>query len=168
MSSTTYVTPRMHDWAKIESAIISNYLDSEELLQSLAFLATNGLWRKLWHVADLLSREVSILFDSEDHAWVDIGTSGMVRLNPPVGAKIAFNLWIHTHPYDAYWAATDQDTLSAYSPILQEALVLGHDHLKKTVKNDGTKPPLGSLGPLKSWTSEPIVRYDEMEVEDGG
>ena len=161
-------TPRMHDWPKVASAIESNDLSSTELLETLAFLAAQESWRDLWKVADLLSREVSILFDRENNVWVDIGTSGMVRPEPPIGSRLPFRLWVHTHPYNAYWSATDLDTLAIYSTILQEAIVLGHNHLKRTVTNDGSRPSLGETGPLRFWTSEDTVNYENMEELDVG
>ena len=61
------------------------------------------------------SRGRSAFFSTEGRIWVDIGTAGQVRLNPPVGSTIPFSLWIHTHPWDAYWSPTDLATLAAYS-----------------------------------------------------
>ena len=55
--------PVMHDWSSVVQAIESNHLDSTELLETIAFLATNESWRDVWEIADLLGREVSILFD---------------------------------------------------------------------------------------------------------
>ena len=159
-------TPRMHDWQKVVHAIESSDLDSIELLETIAFLATHETWREVWEIADLLSREVSILFDSENRVWVDIGTAGMVRPEPPIGSRLPLRLWVHTHPYNAYWSPTDLDTLAIYSTILQEALVLGHDHLKRTVTNDGSEPSLGNNGPLRYWTSEDTVNYDNLEELD--
>ncbi len=160
--------PVMHDWSRVVQAIESNHLDSTELLETIAFLATNESWRDVWKIADLLGREVSILFDSVNRVWVDVGTPGMVRPKPPIGSQLPLRLWIHTHPYNAYWSATDLDTLAIYSTILQEALVLGHDHLKRTVTNDGSGPSLGEKGPLQSWTSEDTVNYDKLEESDVG
>ena len=77
----------------------------------------------LWNLADFLRREVSVLFDSEDKVWFDVGTSGRVR-NTPEGAIIPFKLWIHTHPWDAYWSSTDLNSLMQFSGILNEAIVL--------------------------------------------
>ena len=160
-------TPFLHDWQNVAWAIASNDLESKEILETIAFLACTRSWRELWHIADLLSREVSILFDDESNVWVDIGSPGMVRPKPPLGSRLPLRLWIHTHPYDAYWSSTDLDTLAIYSTVLNEALVLGHDHLKRTVRNDGSHPPLAATGPLSSWTSETPVEYDELEVQDG-
>ena len=86
------------------------------------------------------------------------------QAEPPVGSSIPFSLWIHTHPWDAYWSATDLSTLAAYSQILDEALVLGHDHMKRARKAEGDCERLGPEQPLSVWTSEPVRAYSE-EVE---
>ena len=80
---------------------------------------------------------------------------------PPVGATIPFSLWIHTHPWDAYWSPTDLATLASYSQILDEALVLGHDHMKSASKAEGVCERLGA-GPLSVWASEAVRTYDEV------
>ena len=96
---------------------------------------------------------------------VDIGTSGRVELAPPVGSEIPYKLWIHTHPRDAYWSSTDKETISIYSDILDKAIVLGHDHYKKTIKiNDNSIHTLSEAGRLSIWTDEPIRNYDSLEV----
>jgi len=159
-------TPFLHDLPRVMRAIQSNDLESKEILETLAFLACTESWRELWTIADLLSREVSVLFDDENNVWVDIGTPGMVRPKPPIGSRLPLRLWIHTHPYHAYWSSTDLNTLAIYSTVLQEALVLGHDHLKRAVRNDGSQNPLAATGPLSSWTSEDIVEYDILEGVD--
>ncbi len=157
------VNPAMHDPSEVDEAIQSGNLGSPILLEAIAALASGGMWRQLWVVADTLSREVSVLFDSEQKVWVDVGTAGKVRLKPPVGAKIPFRLWIHTHPWDAYWSSTDLATLASCSRILEEALVLGHDHLTRAGKAVGNYERLGPSGPLSEWTSEPVTTYDEWE-----
>ena len=162
------VTPVLHEPYSVIRAIYSALhdgdLESPELLETIAALAAGGMWEQLWNLANSLSREVSVLFDREGRIWVDIGTAGQVRLNPPVGSSIPFSLWIHTHPWDAYWSATDLSTLAAYSQILDEALVLGHDHMKRARKAEGDCERLGPEQPLSVWTSEPVRAYSE-EVE---
>ena len=162
------VTPVLHEpysvVRAIHSALHEGDLESPELVETIAALAAGGMWEQLWNLANSLSREVSVLFDREGRIWVDIGTAGQVRLNPPVGSSIPFSLWIHTHPWDAYWSATDLSTLAAYSQILDEALVLGHDHMKRARKAEGDCERLGPEQPLSDWTSEPVRAYSE-EVE---
>jgi hypothetical protein len=117
-------------------------------------------WQKVWNIADLLGVEISLLFDSANNIWVDIGTPGSVRLQPPTGAILPFQLWVHTHPRDAYWSATDRRTLAIWETLLDEALVLGHDHYKRATKSETIElPRLSSTGPLASWSDEEIVQY---------
>ena len=164
MKEETNVTPVLHDPHQVQSAIESGDLDSRVLKESIAALARESMWRQLWLVADALSREVSVLFDRDGRIWVDIGTAGQVRLSPPVGATIPFSLWIHTHPWDAYWSPTDLSTLASYSRILDSALVLGHDHMKSTRKAEGDCERLGPRAPLSVWTSEEVRSYEEEGV----
>ena len=106
-------------------------------------------------------REVSVLIDAEGKYYVDIGTSGEVKMSPPIGAKVPFKLWLHTHPQDAYWSSTDRDTIASYTSLLERAAVLGHDHYKQTVFSDSPESPLEGDGPLSSWTSESTVLYKD-------
>ena len=161
MQAETDVTPFLHDPLEVQSAIGSGDLGSRVLKETIAGLASESMWRQLWLVADSLSREVSVLFDRDGRIWVDIGTAGQVRLSPPVGATIPFSLWIHTHPWDAYWSPTDLSTLASYSRILDSALVLGHDHMKSTSKAEGDCVRLGAEVPLSVWTSEEVRTYEE-------
>ncbi len=164
MQAETDVTPFLHDPLEVQSAIVSGNLGSRVLKETIAGLASESMWRQLWLVADSLSREVSVLFDRDGRIWVDIGTAGQVRLSPPVGATIPFSLWVHTHPWDAYWSPTDLATLASYSRILDRALVLGHDHMKSTRKAEGDCDRLGEGEPLSVWTSEVVRSYDEEGV----
>ena len=164
MHAETNVTPTLHDPHAVQSALDSGDLGSRVLKETIAALASRSMWRQLWLVADALSREVSVLFDRDGRIWVDIGTAGQVRLSPPVGATIPFSLWIHTHPWDAYWSPTDLSTLASYSRILDRALVLGHDHMKSTRKAEGDCDRLGAGEPLSVWTSEEVRSYEEEGV----
>ena len=164
IQAETNVTPVLHPVQDVQSAIDSGDLNSSVLSETIAALASESMWRQLWMVADSLSREVSVLFDRDGRIWVDIGTAGQVRLSPPVGATIPFSLWIHTHPWDAYWSSTDLSTLASYSRILDSALVLGHDHMKSTRKAEGDCERLGSGMPLSVWTSEEVRTYEEAVV----
>ena len=119
----------------------------------------------VWKIADLLAGGKHS-FRQRKPRLVDVGTPGMVRPKPPMaplpsGCGSTLTRTMPTGP-------TDLDTLAIYSTILQEALVLGHDHLKRTVTNDGSGPSLGEKGPLQSWTSEDTVNYDKLEESDVG
>ena len=161
----TEIEPRMHDGAEVGHDIRSGRFDSIAVKETIAALASNGMWGSLWNIADAMSREVSVLFDAEGRIWVDVGTAGKVRLAPPEGSMIPYRMWIHTHPWDAYWSATDLGTLAAHSSILKQALVLGHDHLKHSGRPSERAPTvIEPDGPLSQWTSEPNVTYAELEA----
>ncbi len=165
----TDVEPQIHSDDLLEIFVESEEHDSVPIRETLTAHAVSRDYQSLWNLADRLGREVSILFDADDKVWVDVGTAGQVRLAPPEGARIPFKLWIHTHPRDAYWSATDQDSLLRFSGILQEALVLGHDHLKRAVHlAEPTDECIEKGSALEFWTDEEITLYSEMEVVADG
>ena len=158
------IQPILHPDEDILVAIQGTDLRADAIVQSLAFHAVEENWESLWAIADSLKREVSVLFDNQGLIWVDIGTPGMVRLSPPIGSQIPFQLWIHTHPWDAYWSITDKSTLSRASGVLNRALVLGHDHLVQTVYHEtvSESSQTGWIfidGVLSNWTAEAAVSY---------
>ena len=168
------VLPRLHPTEDIEKAIQSGDLRADALLQSFAYFAVEGDWLSVWNLADSLKREVSILFDAQGWVWVDIGTIGMVRLSPPIGSKLPLRLWVHTHPWNAYWSGTDRRTLATVSGVLDRALVLGHDHLVRTVYDECANPECVELdsrlaieGPLMSWTDEAAMSYEDTREVQG-
>jgi len=158
MDENKHTIPILHDTQDVFHDIDSGEFDSERVFETISHLALDGEWECLWEISDRMKREISALVDSEGRAYVDIGTSGEVRLSPPAGAKIPFRTWIHTHPMDAYWSKTDRDTLSSCSGILEEAFVLGHDHFMRTVFTEENANPLGQ-GMLKNWSHEPKSYY---------
>ena len=158
------IRPKLHPDEDILVAIQGTDLRADAIVQSLAFHAAEENWESLWTIADSLKREVSVLFDNQGLIWVDIGTPGMVRLSPPIGSQIPFQLWIHTHPWDAYWSITDKSTLSRASGVLNRALVLGHDHLVQTIYHDAVSESIHTEwisidGVLSNWTAEAAVSY---------
>tara|TARA_B100000902_G_scaffold394570_1_gene451168 strand:+ start:113 stop:1309 length:1197 start_codon:yes stop_codon:yes gene_type:complete len=158
------ITPMIHSDSDVMREVSNGNHHSILIKETLAGLAEKEDWPSLWALADDLGREVSILYDNNSSIWVDIGTSGRVELAPPVGSEIPYKLWIHTHPRDAYWSLTDKETISIYSDILDKAIVLGHDHYKKTIKiNDNFTETLAESGRLSIWTDEPIRNYDCRE-----
>jgi len=161
------VLPRLHPTLDILHAIQKGDLLDETILQSLAFYGVEGNWSAVWIIADALKREVSLLFDNQGLVWVDIGDRGMVRLSPPMGSQLPLRLWVHSHPLTAYWSATDRRALGSVSGILQEALVLGNDHLVRSLHIDS--PPcdvmdkrLATEGNLMHWTDEDSVTYQSI------
>ena len=163
------VCPRLHPNSEIEQAILTGDLRADTLLQSFAYFATEGLWYNIWILADSLKREVSILFDSQGLIWVDIGTIGMVHVSPPIGSELPLRLWVHTHPWSAYWSDTDRRALAGFAGALEEALVLGHDHLVRSVGGNPESNPfvckLSSHGPLTYWTDEEPQSYSSFREE---
>ena len=160
------VTPKAHDEGLVERLVLSGEHSAMEVLETIGALAVDGDWGGMWSIADMMGREVSVLFDSEMRVWVDVGTAGQVKITPPLGSTIPFRLWIHTHPWNAYWSSTDLMTIASHSQILERALVLGFDHMKSTERSE--HPPARSLGdgPLLLWSDEPVLRYEEVPVQN--
>ncbi len=166
------ILPRLHPSQDLLKAIQGSDLRADAILQSLAFYAVEGDWEGVWNIADALSREVSVLFDNQGLVWVDVGTPGMVRLSPPIGSQLPLRLWIHTHPWDAYWSMTDKRTLDVASSVLKRALVLGHDHLVQTVNHEGepsdsSDTRLATDGGLMHWTAEAAMSYTAFNQKMG-
>ncbi len=137
------------------------------VLQTIAALAQNEEWRELWNLADEIGCEVSVIEDAKGLFYVDIGSAGEVLPARPLGATVPFRRWVHTHPMDAYWSSTDLDSLSAFSPLITEALVLGMDQYKRsTTIVDECTPRLGSRPPLSNWSSEPTRMYPAVGVQN--
>ena len=157
------VLPRLHPSLDIMRAIQGGDLRATAILESFAYYGAEEDWQSVWLLADVLKREVSLLFDDQGLIWVDIGTVGMVRLSPPMGSRLPLRLWVHTHPWEAYWSATDKRTLATVSGILERALVLGHDHMVQTVHMDEAPEDcrLKSSGSLMNWSAEDAVTYAE-------
>ena len=153
------VRPKFHPPNLITSCIDTNDHDSEVIREHVACLAKRRWWRAIWELGDSMSREISVLIDADDKLFVDVGTSGQVKMSPPEDAKIPFQLWLHSHPLDAYWSSTDRDTLGCYVGLILEAVVLGHDHYKHTAHSESPESSLEEEGPLASWSSEPTVLY---------
>jgi hypothetical protein len=166
MNLANPIQPRAESLARLAEELSNTGIQEARVQAALAAAGMEQNWQEVWNIADLLGVEISLLFDSADNIWVDIGTAGSVRLQPPGGAILPFRLWVHTHPRDAYWSATDKRTLAIWQMLLDKALVLGHDHYKQSVKGDATElPRLSSAGPLASWSDEEIVQYYEGVVE---
>ena len=155
------VKPKIHPSNLIDSCIDTGDYDSGVVREHIAGLAKNRRWQDIWKIGDQILREVSVLIDAEGKIYIDIGTSGEVKMSPPEGAKVPFNLWIHSHPRDAYWSPTDRDTIGCYTGLLQKAVVLGHDHYKMTRHIESPEASLEPEGSLATWTSEPTVFYTD-------
>ena len=153
--------PKIHPPNLVDPCLSTGCYDCGVIREHIAGLTEAGRWQQIWEIGNRLLREVSVLIDAEGKYYVDIGTSGEVKMSPPIGAKVPFKLWLHTHPQDAYWSSTDRDTIASYTSLLERAAVLGHDHYKQTVFSDSPESSLEEDGPLSSWTSEPTVLYKD-------
>ena len=163
------VEPIFHPPGTISACISTGDHDSGVIMEHAAALAKSQMWPQLWELGHKMNREISILVDAEDKMYVDVGTSGQVEMSNPLGAKIPFKSWIHTHPDDAYWSSTDLSTLANQTGILLEAMVLGKNHCVWSVNSSGLKNPekaLGPAAPLSNWTSEPAVDYADMPTAE--
>tara|TARA_B100000579_G_scaffold397480_1_gene377080 strand:- start:4767 stop:5315 length:549 start_codon:yes stop_codon:yes gene_type:complete len=169
------IDPKVHPSESVFADISRGDHDSRLVLQTMAGLALSGFqgdggsWEKLWLIADSMSKEVSVLIDKVGKIWVDIGTRGEVTLAPPVGSVVPYRLWLHTHPWEAYASSTDRDTLASCSMILEQAIVLGHDHMVWLRRRDsGEGEALENDGPLSTWTTDKeTIQYSSLkEVED--
>ena len=90
--------------------------------------------------------------------FIDWGSPGLVPLRAHVGAMAPFQVWVHTHPrFDAYWSATDRQSLANGAGVLNEALVLGFDGVKRA-RNLGANEPdttrIGGSPALDAWSQE--------------
>ena len=160
--------PKIHAPQLVDSCLDTGDYDCEVIREHIAGLTHAGRWQQIWEIGNRLLREVSVLIDAEGKYYIDIGTSGEVKMSPPIGAKVPFKLWLHTHPQDAYWSSTDRDTIASYTSLLERAVVLGHDHYKQTVFSDSPEAALEGDGPLSSWTSEPTVLYTDKPGRKNG
>ena len=167
------VSPLLHPSQEIAHAMQEGNLRSDAILQSLAYYAVEGDWQGVWILADAMKREISLLFDSQGLIWVDVGTPGMVRLSPPMGSRLPLCLWVHSHPWDAYWSGTDRRTLATVSGVLEKAFVLGHDHMVRAIckeqpSDDSSDRRLAIEGPLMQWTDEDAVTYESLRQNQEG
>ena len=110
--------------------------------------------------------EPAVLIDADDKVFIDWGTAGQVTLQPPVGGRLPFKLWVHTHQrFAAYWSGTDVNSLSLGARILESAMGLGqpgqkHSSNRSLVKVDAPAT-LADDGPLHHWTDEEPVPWSE-------
>ena len=160
----------LHPPEHVKIAIENGAHSSLVIRETIAALAKQERYEELWQIADGMSKEVSVLEDARGRVWVDVGTKSRVRLSPAQDSVIAYRLWLHTHPHDAYASQTDRETLACCSMILQEAIVLGHDHMVRLQRmTPGLGNSLEEEGPLSPWTSDKeIILYSKQrEVSDG-
>ena len=146
-------------WDEACLAASSREVGHPDLLKAQEMLAARGRWDGVYILSVLAGLETSVLIDAESQIFIDWGTAGQVQLQPPVGAKSPFKLWVHTHPnFAAYWSITDTNSLSLGTTILETAMVLGEPGPKfsgNSAFNDVLSEPfIAKEGPLSNWTDE--------------
>lgn len=142
-------------------------VESEEVKREIIEMVRNEYWYLIYTASKLLSREISVLIDCNDEIWVDWGTVSQVKLSPPVGAKLPFKLWIHTHPCNnAYWSFTDRQSLEVAKTILEKALVLGEDGILSAQIQSTFSKVNGEIVRNLSWTEEDVTSWFEHHFQD--
>jgi len=141
-------------------------VNDEDLLTAQQVLAEAGRWDGVYILSVMAGLETSVLIDADDKVFIDWGTAGQVTLQPPVGGRLPFKLWVHTHPrFASYWSSTDTNSLSLGAGILESAMVLGqpgpkHSSNRSMVEVEN-KSMLSERGPLSHWTNEEPVPWTE-------
>jgi hypothetical protein len=142
----------------VESEIVKDYIIEQVVKEN---------WYMVYLISKLVSREVSILIDSNDKIWVDWGTIGRVKLSPPIGSTLPFKLWVHTHPSNtAYWSITDRNSLEIAKGILEKALVLGENGLLSSVVQPITSTTVDNINPNLRWTEEEVTNWFDYYCND--
>ena len=153
-------------WEQACLAAEERWVDDEHLLNAQRVLAQAGRWDGVYVLSVIAGLETSVLIDADDKVFIDWGTAGQVTLQPPVGGRLPFKLWVHTHPrFAAYWSGTDVNSLSLGARILESAMVLGqpgpkHSSNRSLVEVDAAAT-LADDGPLHHWTDEEPVPWSE-------
>ena len=161
-------------WEHICDIAENKQIDSPLLLEFQRKCASAGRWDGVYAISLLAGLETSVLIDADDVVFIDWGTSGRVPLKPPIGSRMPFKTWVHTHPgFNAYWSATDTNSLAIGSGILRQAIVLGSPGLKIATNlafNQGHDAPntINTSGPLSSWSDETVTSWDEwyQQIKD--
>jgi hypothetical protein len=154
-------------WEDICNLAEDKKVDAPILIQFQSKSASAGRWDAVYAISLLAGLETSVLIDADDMVFIDWGTSGRVPLKPPVGARMPFKIWAHTHPgFPAYWSATDTNSLAIGSGILRQAIVLGAPGSKTAINlafNDDyeCQNTINANGPLSNWSDEPVIAWDE-------
>ena len=141
-------------------------MESEYSREFVIEQAKQENWYYIYLLSKLVSREVSILVDSNDNYWVDWGTIGSVELSPPVGAVLPFKLWVHTHPSNtAYWSITDRNSLEIAKGILEKAMVLGENGSLTTMLQSTKSLDSDMINSDMQWTEEEVVPWPSINFE---
>ena len=143
---------------------------SNDVLDVQRNAAEHGRWDLVYNLSLIAGLETSVLIDAKGEIQIDWGSPGRVPLRPPIGMMAPFRVWIHTHPgFQAYWSATDKNSLAIAQGILSSALVLGAPGIKQSRNlgpNNGHS--IGLEGPLQHWTEEDVVPWDQWYSQRRG
>lgn len=153
-------------WGRACIAAQERRVDDEDLLTVQRMLAQAGRWDGVYVLSVMAGLETSVLIDADEKIFIDWGTAGQVTLQPPVGGRIPFKLWVHTHPrFASYWSSTDTNSLSLGAGILESAMVLGQPGPKHSSNRSLIEAEedamLSDRGPLSQWTDEEPVPWTE-------
>jgi len=154
-------------WGDICTLAENRKIADPVLIQFQSNSASAGRWDAVYALSLLAGLETSVLIDADDMVFIDWGTSGRVPLKPPVGARMPFKMWAHTHPgFAAYWSATDTNSLAIGSAILRQAIVLGAPGPKTAINlafNETyvCQNTINANGPLSNWSDERVTPWDE-------
>ena len=153
-------------WQRACLAAEEKRVDDGDLLEAQRLLSEAGRWDGVYILSVMAGLETSVLIDAENKIFIDWGTAGQVTLQPPVGGRSPFKLWVHTHPrFASYWSSTDKTSLSLGTLILESAMVLGqpgpkHSSNRSLIEvNESTF--IGEDGPLNQWSEEAPVPWSE-------
>ena len=153
-------------WERACIAASEKRVDDVDLLEVQTVLAQARRWDGVYILSVMAALETSVLIDADDKVFIDWGTAGQVTLQPPVGGRFPFKLWVHTHPrFASYWSSTDTNSLSLGAGILESAMVLGQPGPKHSSNRSLIEAEedamLSDRGPLSQWTDEEPVPWTE-------
>ncbi len=153
-------------WEEACKAASSRDVTNDALVDVQRTLAQAGRWDGVYVLSVMAGLETSVLIDADDQVFIDWGTAGQVTLQPPVGGRVPFKLWVHTHPrFASYWSRTDTNSLSLGTRILERAMVLGQPGPKhstnRSMASTEVETSIEEHGPLGEWTEENPVPWSE-------
>ena len=146
------------EWADAIDAAWDGEVDTPAVLNVQQAAARAGAWNAVYVLSAVAGLETSVIVDAEGAVFIDWGSPGLVPLRAHVGAMAPFQVWVHTHPrFDAYWSVTDRQSLANGTGVINEALVLGFDGIKRA-RNLGEDEPdaarIGGSPALDAWSQE--------------
>jgi hypothetical protein len=158
-------------WERACIAASEKRVDDVDLLEVQTVLAQARRWDGVYILSVMAALETSVLIDADDKVFIDWGTAGQVTLQPPVGGRFPFKLWVHTHPrFASYWSSTDTNSLALGAGILETAMVLGqpgpkHSSNRTFVEVENTTM-IRDNGPLNCWTEEAPLAWPDWYISN--